>query len=152
MTICSITAHAQCMLDRNTHSEHLMLIAFKLQRWCLERAWILSYSYFAYLLQLSYSLLSFPLQYFVELGLNQNPFPFKFIINARYCALRILLITRVGGSELVSFSILICGARSIVLVPSDIVDNFFQLASIMCMCIVRLLLIVSDWYSLARFS
>jgi len=121
------------MLDRNTHSEYVILIAFPLQRWCLERAWILRYSYFVYLLKLNYSLLSFPLQYFVELGLNQNPFPFKFIVNARYCALRILLITRVGGSGLVSFSISICGARSIVLVPSDIVDNFFQLALIMCL-------------------
>jgi len=75
------------------------------------------------------------LQYFVELGLNQNPFPFKFNINAGYCSLRILLVTRVGGSALVSFSISICGARTSVIVPSDIVDNFSQLASIMCLTV-----------------
>jgi len=121
------------MLDTNTNSEYLILIAFPLQRWWLERSWILRYSYFACLLKLNYSLLSFSLQYFVELGLNQSPLSFKFITNGRYCALRILLITRVGGSGLVSFSISICGARSIILVPSDIVDKFSQLASIMCL-------------------
>ena len=34
-----------------------------------------------------------------------------------------------------SFSISICGARTSVIVPSDIVDNFSQLASIMCLTV-----------------
>jgi len=123
------------MLDTNTHSEYLILIAFPLQRWWLECAWILRSSYFAYLLKLNCSLFRFPLQYFVKLDLNQSRVPFKFITDARYCALRILLITRAGGSGLVSFSLSICDARSIVLVPSDIVDNFSRLASIMCLTI-----------------
>jgi hypothetical protein len=111
------------------------IYCFALQRWWLHLAWILRYSYFAYLLKLNCFLLSFPLQYFVELGLIQSPFSFKFIINTRYCALWIQLVTRVGGSGLVSFSVSICGPRSTVLVPSDIVDNFSQLASIMCLTI-----------------
>ena len=40
-------AHAHCMLDTNTHSTYVILIAFPLQKWLHERASTLRYTYIA---------------------------------------------------------------------------------------------------------
>jgi len=37
-------AHKHCVLDTNTHSEYVMVIAFPLQQWLHERASLLPYS------------------------------------------------------------------------------------------------------------